>query len=172
MVVHALAMEAKKSTPVILLRDERSRLLLPIWIGQSQAQSVLASLEERAGRRPLTHELFGGCFKALGGTLEALQIYALVKSTFYARLLLRDEAGHSTSVECRPSDGICISLREGCPILVERGVLRAAHAMGESAQETAANEPRFVFDHDPVGLQRLMDGLAAMEPGDFGKFET
>lgn len=172
MVVHALALEAKNNTPVILLRDEGARLVLPIWIAQPQAQAVLASLEERTGRRPLTHELFGHCFEALDVRLKALQIYALVKSTFYARFQLEDSAGLEVSVECRPSDGISVALRVGCPIQVERGVLRAAHTMGSADDEEPPPEAPFVFDDDAAGLQRLIDGLAAMEPADFGKFET
>ena len=172
MVVHALALEAEKNTPVILLRDEGARLMLPIWIAQPQAQAVLASLEDRSGRRPLTHELFGHCFEALGARLKSLQIYALVKSTFYARLQLQDSAGREVSVECRPSDGISVALRLDCPIQVERGVLRVAHTMGNADGEEQTFETPFVFEDDAAGLQRLIDGLAAMEPADFGKFET
>lgn len=172
MVVHALALEAKNNTPVILLRDEGARLMLPIWIAKAQAQQVLASLEGRVGNRPLTHEIFGACFQTLGASLHALEIYALVQKTFYARLVLSDDAGRMHHVECRPSDGICIALRARCPIRVERGALRVAHPMdGRSAQETEHETP-FVFEGDEVGLQRLMDGLATMEPRDFGKFET
>ena len=159
----------RKNTPVILLRDGGARLMLPIWIPQAQAQQVLASLERRVGSRPLTHELFGECFEALGASVQAVEIYALVKRTFYARLVLEDSVGRTHAIECRPSDGISIALRAGCPIRVERGALRVAQPMGGNEPDDTETETPFVFEGDVAGLQRLMDGLAAMEPRDFGE---
>ena len=111
---------------VVVLRErEGDRRILPIHIGDPEAESIRFALEGRVPARPLTHDLVVDLLGALGAVLERVVITQVVDYTFYADLQLTGRSG-SVSVSARPSDAIAIALRAGCSIYCESAVLDEA----------------------------------------------
>ncbi len=169
--VHGLAVDPQGKSPVLLLRDSRSRILLPILIGEFEAKSILAELESRRAARPRTHDLATSLVGELGGRILSVEIYRLHKGTFLARLCIRTADGAEVRVECRASDGIAMALRSDAPIRVETEVLTAAHPLDGAEVDPSESSVGFVANDDAQGKTRLLAELAEMEPSDFGEFE-
>jgi uncharacterized protein len=169
--VHGLAVESKSKAPVLLLRDQGARLLLPIWIGRAEASAIVAEIESRRGIRPMTHELVASLVGALGARCVSLEVYGLRETTFLARLRMHTASNESTTVECRPSDGVAIALNLRIPIRVEARVMSTAQPFAQSNQNDESPELGFVLDDDAEGRARLMQRLEEMSPTDFGEFE-
>ncbi len=100
----------------------------PIVIGNSEAGEIHRVVHGITPERPLTHQLTFAAIRALGASIEAVDIVDLKHNTFYAQLVLKaDENGEEPRlVDARPSDAIALALRAKCRIRVAEGVLTRA----------------------------------------------
>ncbi|HEY7620996.1 MAG TPA: bifunctional nuclease domain-containing protein [Solirubrobacteraceae bacterium] len=95
---------------------------LPIWIGEPEAASMVAALEDVELPRPSAHHFAGALLQAAGGELREVRVSRLAEHTFYATAVL----GDGTEVDARPSDALTLALVTGSPIAVEPAVLATA----------------------------------------------
>ncbi len=155
MKVAAIALDAVSRSPIVLLKDGTQRRALPIYIGQDQARSIIAALEQQPTPRPLTHDLMLDIFHVWNVKLERVVINALEDNTFYA-LLCTKMGKKEKNIDCRPSDAIAIAIREGCPIWVmEEVVLDASIPVDREADEQEMEAFReFVAELSPEELIR------------------
>ncbi|MDR0389546.1 MAG: bifunctional nuclease family protein [Spirochaetaceae bacterium] len=132
----------------VLLRPLGSDTAVPIFIGQLEAQSILAGYGTVPLARPLTHDLMLSLLKQLKVRLLRIEITALVNNTFHARLLLQE---HSRSgplgLDCRPSDALALAVRCACPVFIAEAVIVEAGIpvalILESAEEPG-EEQKFI----------------------------
>jgi bifunctional DNase/RNase len=114
-----------KSESLVVLVDAEGRRALPIGIGDAEAAAIALGLAHVAVPRPMTHDLLMNVIDQLGGRVERVLIHDLRGSTFIGQLEIASSVG-VLEVDCRPSDGVAVAVRAGCPILVDEGVLERA----------------------------------------------
>jgi len=166
--VRGLAMEPKSKNPILLLQDRGERLLLPIWIGASEASAILVHVEGKAFPRPFTHDLFHQTIEALDARITGVEIWTIEKGTFKGNLLLETPDGRALSLDCRPSDGVAMAIRANAPIRVAVSVLAAARLIAEDDKPDAEpSEPMFVSQGDEAGMARMLARFAEMDADDF-----
>ena len=95
--------------------------MLPIWIGPSEASSIAMELTGRKFQRPLTHDLFVDFLEQFNIVLKALVIDSIEDGVYYANMIL-EQNHHEMTMDCRPSDGIAISIRCKADILITEEV--------------------------------------------------
>jgi bifunctional DNase/RNase len=122
---------------VIFLKSSTDKRALPIFIDDTQAQSIVIQLNKVEIPRPLTHDLFKSVLDALGCEMVRIEVSDLIDDTFYARLVL-DHNGRLLDFDARPSDAICLALRFGAPMFVEEKVMDKA---GILVSEEGAQQP-------------------------------
>lgn len=115
--------------PLVLLRHE-SRVL-PILVGIPEASAIQLGLLGEKTARPMTHDLICNLLAGLRGELTSVNIYKLENETFLAHLNVEQkntngEVEQILRIDTRPSDGIAVAVRVGCPILVAEEVMDAA----------------------------------------------
>lgn len=125
MKVAGIAVDAITRSPIVLLKDGTERRALPIYIGQDQAKSIIAALENQAPPRPLTHDLFVNMLEAWEMNVERIIIHSLQDNTFYALITVR-KGEAKKDIDARPSDAIAIALRTRSPIWVMEEVVADA----------------------------------------------
>ncbi|OKH39955.1 hypothetical protein NIES2119_03090 [[Phormidium ambiguum] IAM M-71] len=125
MKVAGIAVDAITRSPIVLLKDGTERRALPIYIGQDQAKSIIAALENQAPPRPLTHDLLVNMLEAWEMTVERIIIHSLQDNTFYAVLTVR-KGEMKKDIDARPSDAIAVALRTRSPIWVMEEVVADA----------------------------------------------
>jgi bifunctional DNase/RNase len=156
--IKGLMLDPSSNVPIVILRDIRSQLFLPIWIGVFEANAIALRLEGVEPPRPMTHDLLRSVVEQLGGTVEKIVISDLKESTFFAVIHVRN--GHdqerSTAIDARPSDAIALALRTESPIFVLRSVLDKAQAVDLASEAT---------DED-----KLRKWLEEISPDDLGKY--
>ena len=104
--------------------------LLPIWIGHSEAETIMFLLDGQTHSRPLPHDLMASITQVLGSKIEYVIIDRVVGSTFYATVCLNKD-GRTVRVDARPSDSIALALRTKARIFVDEDVMNvAAHRFG------------------------------------------
>src|SRR5262245_53412800 len=104
-VVARLGMDSSTHSYVLVLQEKGGPRLLPIWIGQPEAESIVMQIHNIKRVRPLTHDLCKSIILGLGGSLKRVQITRVEKNTYYAELhIARGES--VVQVDARPSDSI------------------------------------------------------------------
>jgi bifunctional DNase/RNase len=136
--------EEGMGAPAVLLeaRDE----ILPIFIGAGQAQSIEQARQDIPPERPMTHDLLIEMFTEVGGAIDQVRIDDLADNTFYAKVdaeLFRDGERQKYVFDARPSDGIALAVRVGCPIEITDDVLDVAARPAEEFLEGPEDDMEF-----------------------------
>src|SRR3954470_4691412 len=123
-VVSRLGLDSSTQSYVVILQEKDGERLLPIWIGQPEAESIVMQMHNIKRVRPLTHDLCKSLIVGLGGKLQKVHITRVEKNTYYAELhIARNGGGDIVQVDARPSDPIAIALRLSAPIFASDALL-------------------------------------------------
>mgnify|MGYP006301051189 CR=1 FL=1 len=136
--VLGVSQAAEHHYPLVLLRYE-SRVL-PILVGVPEASAIQLGLMAEKTARPMTHDLVCNLLAGLRAELQSVTIYMLENDTFFAHLNLEQKNAQGQveqvlRIDSRPSDGIAIATRVGCPIYA------AEEVMDMAAQDASILEP-------------------------------
>lgn len=118
--------------------------ILPIWIGQQEATSILIALGGDRAPRPLTHDLMVTLLNRVHATVERVEVTRLDEGTFFAELTLATPEGRVV-LDTRPSDAVALAVRVDAPLVVADEVLEEAGipaAVAEQHDEHADDETR------------------------------
>jgi len=158
-----LGLDRTSNSYVVILREKGGERLLPIWIGQAEAESIVIEMHQMHRERPLTHDLCKNIIVQLGATVRHVNITRVTSRTYYAELHLASRDG-GVVIDARPSDSIALALRFTAPMFAEESLLTAA-LIEES--DVPADEPQ---SYKPMTAEELKAYLENMRPEDFGKF--
>ncbi|HXC24704.1 MAG TPA: bifunctional nuclease family protein [Gemmatimonadaceae bacterium] len=159
-----LGLDRTSNSYVVILHEKDGDRILPIWIGQAEAESIVIEMHHMHRERPLTHDLCKQIIVQLGATLHHVNITSVASRTYYAELHLASRDG-SVVVDARPSDCIAIALRFAAPIYALESLLTEA-----VIEEVDAEEEANPSSYKPMSAEELKAYLENMRPEDFGKF--
>jgi bifunctional DNase/RNase len=174
-VVARLGLDSTTNTYVVILQEKGGARLLPIWIGQPEAEAIVMQMNGVKRERPLTHDLCKSLIQGLGGTLRRVQITRVQARTYFAELHLSGPNG-VVQVDARPSDSIAIALRLQAPIFAQDALLTAMESEDEEETAGTYGTPPAVPPSPPMGerdefnAEQLKAYLENLRPEDFGKF--
>jgi len=123
--VHGVTADPTTNQFLMLLIDDVERRLLPIVIGQWEAQSIAWNMQGIKMQRPLTHDLFRSFLNSINIKIIRVVIDNLKDNTFYATIRLNFN-GNKVEIDSRPSDAVAIALRMNAPIFVAEEVFEKA----------------------------------------------
>ena len=171
-VVSRLGMDPGTQTYVVVLQEKGGERLLPIWIGQPEAESIVMQMHNMKRARPLTHDLCKNLIVSLDAKLRRVQITRVENNTYFGELHLERE-GRIIHVDSRPSDAIAIALRLDAPLFAAEALL----ALPDESEEDSSVESISPGDATPTGgesselsAEELKEHLEHLRPEDFGKF--
>lgn len=107
--------------PAVTLEDvEGHGDRLAFRIGTAEGVALAHALAGTAAPRPLTHDLFALALERYGVEVVAVRLTGRIGTTFLAELELTGPAGRQV-LPCRPSDAICLALRQrvAAPVLCD-----------------------------------------------------
>ncbi len=84
---------------------------LAFRIGTAEGVALAHALAGTTAPRPLTHDLFADSLERYGVEVLAVRLTGRIGPTYLAELELVGPAGREV-LSCRPSDGICLALRQ------------------------------------------------------------
>lgn len=168
-VVSRLGMDPSSQTYVVVLQEKDGQRLLPIWIGQPEAESIVMQMHNMKRARPLTHDLCKTIITGLGATLRRVQITRVENNTYYGELHLQRD-GKIVNVDSRPSDAIAIALRLDAPIFAAEALLVIPDEEDDSSPESLS-PPTTSGESSELNAEQLKEYLEHLRPEDFGKFK-
>ena len=154
MVVHGVTLDPVSQMPIVVLKSkEEEDVILPIWIGIFEADSILRELQKVEPPRPMTYELMKNIILQMGGVVDKVVISDLRDSTYYAEIHII-QGNNLLVIDSRPSDAINLALRFSAPIFVEESVIEKSRV------------PKPEEDEEK---EKLKDWLENIKPEDFEK---
>lgn len=162
--ISSISADSDSGQPVVLLErlqepdaaeEAPAHRMVPIWIGQPEANAILLAAQGVELPRPMTHDLLRSVIETLGFIVERVEITRLEEGTFYAALILRGEE-RTLAVDARPSDSLALAIRVGCPVFMEDGIFEDASVMVRS-----------VADDEEREVEQFRDFLEHVDPSDF-----
>ena len=131
-------------------------LVLPIWIGQLEATSILVAVENAPVPRPLAHDLMRSMLETLGAEVTRVEVPRIEDGTFYGAITLSTALGERI-VDARPSDAVALASRVGAGIWVADEVMTEAGVPDVLTETDAAERldefKRFLDDVEPEDFE-------------------
>jgi len=124
---------------VVLIRPKESDLVVPIFIGQLETQSILIGLGRVDMPRPLTHDLLMSVIHALEADLVRVEIRDLRDRTFYANVVIKAIEGEIT-IDARPSDAIALAVRCRAEVYIAEDIVESAGVPVDMIREAPSVE--------------------------------
>jgi hypothetical protein len=166
--VFRLGMDPATQSYVVVLQEKGGERLLPIWIGQVEAESIVRHMHNVKRERPITHDLCKSIIVAMGATLRRVEITHVENNTYIAELHL-ERNGAVVRVDSRPSDAIAVAVRLDAPIFAAEDLLTTPD--DEDGSDVASFGPPNVPDESAeLSAEQLKAYLEHLRPEDFGKF--
>ncbi len=150
--VHGVTADPTTNQFLMLLIDDAGKRLLPIVIGQWEAQSIAWNMQGIEMQRPLTHDLFKTVMQTADLKITRIIINDLRENTFYARIGLKDN-DEVVDIDSRPSDAVAIALRVDAPIFVTESVIEKAAVKIEDDSQILVSEMTILNEQ----LQKAID---------------
>jgi bifunctional DNase/RNase len=127
--------------------------MLPIWIGELEATSILMAVEGATPPRPLAHDLMRSLLESTNAHVDRVEITRIEEGTFFAEITVDTEHGPRV-IDARPSDAVALATRTGAPLWVADEVMDEAGvpdltANEEDTEESIDEFKRFLNDVDP-----------------------
>jgi bifunctional DNase/RNase len=166
-VIARLGLDSTTQSYVLVLQEKGGSRLLPIWIGQPEAESIVMQIHNIKRVRPLTHDLCKSLILGLGGSLRRVQITRVEKNTYYAELHI-NRGDSVVQIDARPSDSIAIALRLAAPIFASESLLSTIELEEQNGEASAAPGP--ATEPGELSADQLKEYLENLRPEDFGKF--
>ena len=141
MQIRGLMMDPVTNMPIVVLKDLRSDMVLPIWVGIFEANAIALELDKTTTPRPMTHDLLRNVTRGLNAVVKKVVVSELKDDTFYA-VIWMEQAGEAVTLDARPSDAIALALRWDCPIYVHRDVLANSRVAANGTQNINPDELR------------------------------
>jgi uncharacterized protein len=161
MKVSGLTIDPITNTPIVILKDLQESKAIPIWIGLFEASAIATELEKVVFPRPMTHDLFNECLKALNVSVNKIEILDIRNNTFFANIYLTRE-GCNYTIDARPSDAIALALRARAPIFVDENVIEKSRNVDFGIKIT---------DLDKLKEEKIKEFLENLSAEDFGKYK-
>ena len=171
-------LDSSPTSCVVVMQEQGGVRVLPIWIGQSEAEAIVRRMHNVPVPRPFTHDLIRNVIVGLGAKLLRVNITRVEDRTYYAELQLQ-LADKVIRMDARPSDAIAVALRLECPIYAAEELLLDPEEFEEADDEPESPEfgasPRPVFEDESMTdaeltADQLKRYLETLRPEDFGKF--
>jgi uncharacterized protein len=155
MKIRGLILDPVTSMPIVVLKDDATESVLPIWVGVPEANAIALEIEKVTTPRPMTHDLLKNLLVGLETAVRKVVVTELRDETFFAVIWLERD-GQIISIDSRPSDALALALRMDCPIFVEEEVLKTSKVVSVS---------------EPVSADELQKWLENLGEDDMGHYK-
>ena len=122
---------ANSGAAIFLGNDDK---VFVIQVESNMASVIGMFLRDAPKERPLTHDLISHVFNGFGINVERVVITDLKNSTYFARLILKQDNELGTKiveVDCRPSDCLALASSQKTPVYVAADLFEQVEDMSE-----------------------------------------
>src|SRR5690606_1885467 len=130
---------ANSGCAIFVGNDEK---VFVIQVEHNMGAIINMFLRDTPKERPLTHDLINSIFKGFEITVERVTITDLKNSTYFARLMLKQEnelGKKIVEIDARPSDCLALATAQKKPIFVRSALFNQVEDMSEVLERINEN---------------------------------
>ena len=122
--IHKLCYYAPKKGYYVQLKEVGTDRVISILIDREEVRSIALSVEGIQSPRPTTHDMITDILFNFNIKIKKIEFYNYINNSVYVNLYFKSENSKIKKIDCRPSDGIALALRENCSIFVSDKILK------------------------------------------------
>lgn len=122
---------------MLILKDVRDEIYLPIWVGSFEVDTIVIGLQEIEVSRPQTTDLLKEVIESLNGKVQRVEITKIQDETYYANIVIQS-GDRTLRLDARPSDAIALAVRSHVSIFVSAAIVESAAIRPEADIRTAS----------------------------------
>lgn len=131
-----------QGSPAVMLQPHSGEeIVVPIFIGENEANAIRQRIDHTTPIRPLTHDLLEKMIQTLGGKISKIEVDDL-RENIYLGTIYVQQGGRTMTIDARPSDSIALALGTGAPIFCARKVIDQAGVKTEGESGRKRHSPR------------------------------
>ncbi len=124
----AIIVSPEAGGAVLLLKDEKSDVALPIGIDLHMGRIISDFMKRIPRKRPWTHDLMGKILSECGARLDRVAIKDRKQGVYSAAIHIKAQ-GREIELDCRPSDAVAIAICGRVPIYVSEELLSVGYVI-------------------------------------------
>lgn len=156
----------------VLLKPSGSNAAVPLFIGSSEAHSLLAGMHQIPLPRPLAHDIITNLLQRGGITLNRIIIRDKKEGHYQANLVFQQGDDDEFVQEARPSDALALCVRLGSPLYLEEEIIRQSSVRIEedppllpTTKELEEDLRHAVEEENYEKAARLRDQIKSLKKG-------
>ncbi|PLX67556.1 MAG: hypothetical protein C0603_09235 [Denitrovibrio sp.] len=130
--VKCVIKEPLSSRYVLVLETLCGHYLIPVYIGEFEAESIYCILNKIKSPRPMTYDFISGIIDFIDGVnLDRVVVDRYEEGIYKASVYVNCNK-EEKQIDCRPSDAISIALSMDIPVFVEDAVLEPGRCVNRN----------------------------------------
>lgn len=125
---YAIILSPETEGAILLLRDEKSDVALPVWIDSPKRRIILDLLNRVPRKRPGTYDLIKKILSECGAKVTRVAIKDRKRGISSAVISI-EAHGKEIELGCRPTDAIALAICERAPIYVSDKLLSVGYVV-------------------------------------------
>jgi bifunctional DNase/RNase len=117
-----LIIDPVSKSPVMILKVIDLKKIIPIWIGEFEANVITMELEKIKSPRPMTHDLLSDILQKFPGELKKITIDCMEENTYQAKIHFQHKK-EEMIIDCRPSDAVILALKNQTDMFIEESII-------------------------------------------------
>ena len=138
--ISKISYDPQSKAYLVILKSFEDDDSLGILIGTKDAKQISLAKEGINLPRPSTHNLLLDIIDRFDVKLKKIIITDYKASIYYAKIVLYSIRVGEIAVDCRPSDGIVLSLRSSCPLYINKKLFAEYSAQKHNIYEIDKEE--------------------------------
>ncbi|QQY80212.1 hypothetical protein EDD65_10327 [Keratinibaculum paraultunense] len=128
--VKNVVVDENKNFSVLLVDNEKGKIVLPIAIGALEANNIILPIQKITPPRPMTPDLLKNAIEKLGGVVEKVIITDIKDNTYYSEIHIKQNE-KCIILDARPSDAIALALRCNTPIFMNKWLIEFTYDISD-----------------------------------------
>lgn len=160
--IKKISHDPKSKGYLVTLKSFKSNDFMNILVGTKDAKQISLAKEGIILPRPSTHDLLLNIIDSFNVEIKKVIITDYKSSTYYSKIVLNSLGSGEIQIDCRPSDGIIISLKSGAPIYINEKLFNISNTDStfyKNIKQKAALKQE-VDSHSEFSLKRLNKALS------------
>ncbi len=147
---------------LVTLKSFKSSDFMDILVGTKDAKQISLAKEGISLPRPSTHDLLLNIIDSFNIKIEKVIITDYKSPTYYSKIVLNSLVTGEIQIDCRPSDGMIISLKSGAPIYISEKLFNISNADSTFYKnfKQKVNLKQEVDNHSEFSLKKLNKALS------------
>ncbi len=154
--IKKISHDPKSKGYIVTLKDFKDNDSLEILVGTKDAKQISLAKEGISLPRPSTHDLLLNIVDSFNIKIKKIIITDYKSSTYYSKIVLHNVSMGEIQIDCRPSDGMILSLKSEAPLYINKNLFNVSR-IDDNNYKTTIQDMKIAPKISLKKLKELLD---------------